>query len=119
MTGWFTSAIAAGTEFRFSRKQGKFVKEFMVDNKAGNNTAGSINFSPDPQQKYLYVADMMNSVVWILNRNDGSVAGKIGHAGHRPGQFHGLHLATADSQGNIYTGEVTTGERIQKFVPAR
>jgi DNA-binding beta-propeller fold protein YncE len=100
-------------------KQGKFVKEFPVANNSGNNTAGSINFSPDPQQKYLYVADMMNSVVWILNRNDGSVAGRIGHAGHLPGQFHSLHVATADSQGNIYTGEVTTGERIQKFVPVK
>ena len=74
---------------------------------------------PDPQQKYLYVADMMNSVVWIFNRNDGTVAGRIGHAGHLPGQFHSLHVATADSHGNIYTGEVTTGERIQKFVPVK
>jgi len=47
------------------------------------------------------------------------VAGRIGHAGHLPGQFHSLHVATADSQGNVYTGEVTTGERIQKFVPAK
>jgi 6-phosphogluconolactonase (cycloisomerase 2 family) len=108
-----------GDRIQVFTKQGKFVKEFPVANNSGNNTAGSINFSPDPQQKYLYVADMMNSVVWILNRNDGSVAGRIGHAGHLPGQFHSLHVATADSQGNIYTGEVTTGERIQKFVAAK
>jgi len=108
-----------GDRIQVFTKQGKFVKEFPVANNSGNNTAGSINFSPDPQQKYLYVADMMNSVVWILNRQDGTVAGRIGHAGHLPGQFHSLHVATADSQGNIYTGEVTTGERIQKFVPVK
>jgi hypothetical protein len=108
-----------GDRIQVFTKQGKYLKEFFVANNSGNNTAGSINFSPDPQQKYLYVADMMNSVVWILNRNDGSVAGRFGHAGHLPGQFHTLHVATADSHGNIYTGEVTTGERIQKFVPVK
>ena len=30
---------------------------------------------------------MMDSVVWILNRNDGSVAGKFGHAGHCRASF--------------------------------
>ena len=108
-----------GDRIQVFTKQGKFLKEFLVANNSGNNTVGSINFSPDPQQKYLFVADMMNSVVWILNRNDGTVAGRIGHAGHLPGQFHSLHVATTDSLGNLYTGEVTTGERIQKFVPVK
>src|SRR6266478_556848 len=95
------------------------VKEFPVANNSGSGTVGSISFSPDPQQKYIYVPDMMDSVVWILNRSDGAVAGRIGHSGHGPGQFHGLHVATMDSQGNLYTGEVTTGKRIQKFVPIK
>jgi hypothetical protein len=108
-----------GDRIQVFTKQGKFLKEFPVANNSGSNTVGSISFSPDPQQKYLFVADMMDSAVWILNRNDGTVAGKIGHAGHLPGQFHALHLATVDSQGNLYTGEVSTGERIQKFVPVK
>ena len=61
----------------------------------------------------------MDSKVYILNRNDGSVAGWFGHLGHEPGDFRTLHVATADSHGNIYTGEVTTGERIQKFAPVK
>jgi hypothetical protein len=108
-----------GDRIQAFTKQGKFLKEFPVANNSGNNTAGSLNFSSDPQQKYLFVADMMNSVVWILNRNDGAVVGRIGHAGHEPGQFHSLHVATMDSQGNLYPGEVTTGARIQKFVPIK
>ena len=35
------------------------------------------------------------------------------------GQFHFIDGVAADSKGNIYTGEVETGKRIQKFVPVR
>ena len=34
------------------------------------------------------------------------------------GQFYGLHMIAVDSRGNIYTGEVFTGQRVQRFVPA-
>jgi sugar lactone lactonase YvrE len=34
------------------------------------------------------------------------------------GQFHFIDGVAADSKGNIYTGEVETGKRVQKFVPA-
>jgi len=84
---------------------------------ADKGSVGSIDFSPDPQQKYLFVSDIMNNVVWILNRNDGSVAGRFGGMGHSGGLFHWLNVATMDSRGNVYTGEVETGKRVQKFVP--
>jgi hypothetical protein len=35
------------------------------------------------------------------------------------GQFHFVHVATMDSKGNLYTGEVDSGKRVQKFVPVR
>jgi hypothetical protein len=53
----------------------------------------------------------------MLSRDNGAVVGKIGHAGHAGGQFHYLHVATMDSHGNLYTGEVESGKRVQKFVP--
>ena len=34
------------------------------------------------------------------------------------GQFFGLHMIAVDSGGSIYTGEVFTGQRVQRFVPA-
>lgn len=108
-----------GDRIQVFTKQGKFLKEFPVANNSGSGTAGSLNFSPDPQQKYIFISDMMNSVVWILNRSDGAVVGRVGHSGHEPGEFHTLHVSTMDSQGNLYTGEVTTGSRIQKFVPIK
>ena len=107
-----------GDRIQVFTKQGKFVKEyFIANNTLERGSVGSIDFSPDPQQKYLFVSDIMNNVVWVVNRNDGSIAGKIGGFGHSGGLFHWLHVATMDSRGNLYTGEVDTGKRVQKFVP--
>ena len=43
--------------------------------------------------------------------------GQFGWAGREAGEFHWIHVAQADAQGNIYTTEVDTGRRVQKFVP--
>ena len=108
-----------GDRIQVFTKQGKFVKEFFVANQTlERGSVGSISFSPDAQQKYIFVADIMNNVVWMLNRETGAVVNKIGHAGRAGGQFHWLHIAAMDSHGNLYTGEVETGKRVQKFVPA-
>jgi sugar lactone lactonase YvrE len=32
------------------------------------------------------------------------------------GQFHWIDAIAMDSKGNIYTGEVDTGKRVQKFI---
>lgn len=107
-----------GDRIQVFTKQGKFIKEFFVANQTlERGSAGSISFSPDPQQKYMFVADIMNNVIWMLNRDNGAVVEKIGHAGRNGGQFHWLHIAAMDSHGNLYTGEVETGKRVQKFVP--
>jgi hypothetical protein len=42
----------------------------------------------------------------------------MGSMGDNGGQWYGLHMIAVDSQGNIYTGEVQNGERVQRFVPA-
>ena len=31
----------------------------------------------------------------------------------------GLHMIATDSKGNIYTGEVWNGERVQRFEPVK
>jgi len=51
-----------------------------------------------------------------LRRSDGVVAGKIGRGGQNPGEFHRVHSLGSDSHGNLYTGELNPGERVQKFV---
>jgi hypothetical protein len=42
----------------------------------------------------------------------------MGRMGENGGQFFGLHMLAVDSAGNVYTGEVFQGERVQRFVPA-
>ena len=101
-------------------KDGKFVKEFFVRKETlGNGSTWTVNFSSDPQQRYLLVGDGRNNVIWMVNRNDGTVAGSLGHNGRNAGQFHWVHQVVLDSQGNMYTGEVDTGKRIQKFILQR
>ena len=92
------------------------MKEFILRPATlGNGSAYDLAFSHDAGQKYLLVADGENNVIWTLLRSDGSVAGTTGHAGRNAGQFHHVHAIVSDSKGNLYTGEVETGRRIQKF----
>ena len=49
---------------------------------------------------------------------EGKVVAKIGHHGHQGGMFHFVHVAFMDSKGNLYTGEVANGRRVQKFSPS-
>jgi sugar lactone lactonase YvrE len=51
----------------------------------------------------------------VLKRDDGSVVGSFGRIGRNAGQFHWIHAMAVDAKGNVYTAEVDTGKRIQKF----
>ena len=79
-------------------------------------TAVSISFSSDKAQSCLYVGDNSNMTIYILNRSNLQELGRLGRSGRMPGEFHWLHQVSVDSKGNIYTAEVDTGKRIQKFI---
>jgi hypothetical protein len=105
-------------------KQGKYLKEFVLAPYTGDasslgdgGSTGGVAFSPDPGQEFLYISDITNNHIWFLNRDDGKVVGQLGSMGQNGGQFFGLHMIAVDSKGNIYTGEVFNGERVQRFVP--
>jgi DNA-binding beta-propeller fold protein YncE len=101
-------------------KQGKFVKEFSVRPETlGNGSAWDLAFSRDKGQSFLLVADGEDNVIWTLQRSDGKILGSTGHNGRNAGQFHWIHQIAADSAGTLYTGEVDTGKRIQRFVIAK
>lgn len=98
-------------------KQGKFLKEFFVAKQSlGEGTTMTIAFSPDVHQKYMYVGDGTNNVVWVLDRQTGKVLSSFGHRGHNAGQFDYLDSIAIDSRGDLYTGEVKYNNRLQKFV---
>jgi hypothetical protein len=107
-----------GNRIQVFTKAGEFVDEFFVAPwTRDRGSAGSITFSLPPEQRYLFVTDIMNNVVWMLDRASGETVGEVGFMGHGGGGFHWVHVAASDSHGNLYTGEVDSGKRIQKFVP--
>ncbi len=101
-------------------KDGKFLREFTLAPQTGEGgSTGGVAFSPDRRQQFLFISDLTNNHIWFLNRGDGKVLGQMGSMGENGGQFFGLHMIAVDSKGNIYTGEVFNGERVQRFVPVR
>lgn len=98
------------------RKDGTFVKEWFYDKTTlGNGSVWDLAIWPDPQQTYLLSADGENNEIRIIRREDGAVVGSFGRSGRNAGQFHWVHAMAVDAKGNVYTGEVDTGKRIQKF----
>lgn len=101
------------------KKDGSFVTEWFYDK--ATLAAGSVwdlNFWPDANQTWLFNIDGENNLLRILRRSDGAVVGGFGRSGRYAGQFHWVHSIAVDSKGNIYTGEVDNGKRVQKFKPA-
>lgn len=96
---------------------GSFKKEVFVERKTRLlGTAFSIAFSPDPGQQFLYLADAGNGKIHVFDRASMTELSSIGRIGHYAGQFVFLHNVAVDSKGNLYTAEVGTGRRAQKFV---
>jgi len=98
------------------RKDGTFVKEFFVaKEKLQQGSVWDLDFWPDAKQTFLMNADGANNEVRTLLRENGEVVGSFGRNGRNAGEFHWVHNLAVDSKGNIYTTEVDTGKRAQKF----
>jgi hypothetical protein len=109
-----------GNRIQVLTQQGGFRTEFfLATNTLERGSAGGVAFSSDPEQRYLLIPDIQNNTIHILNREDGVEVGRVGSPGNNGGQFHGLHMLDVDSQGNLYTGEVQAGERVQRFLLVR
>jgi DNA-binding beta-propeller fold protein YncE len=101
-------------------KMGSFKRNIWLQRGTGylsglDGSAWGIAFSPDAAQKYMYVADGSNEVIWILDHATGQILSGFGLPGHMAGNFTYLHTIAVDSKGNLYTGEVINGRRVQKF----
>jgi hypothetical protein len=93
-----------------------FVGEIHIAPHTASGTAGTAALSTDPGQTCLYVGDLANGTFYVINRENLEELDRIGRSGRQIGEFHWLHALTVDSQGNVYTGEVDTGQRVQKFL---
>lgn len=82
-------------------------------------TASRTAFSPDKEQRFLYVVDRIRQQIAILERKSLQMVGYVGDGvGSASGSFYILHDVTADSKGNLYTAEVNNdgNRRAQKFI---
>lgn len=104
---------------------GKYVNQVFIGREChapdcGNGTtAAGLAFSPDPEQRFLFVANRSQAQIMMFNRKTLEFLDSFGSWGSEPGQFGTLHHLSVDSKGNLYTAEVTplkpVNRRVQKF----
>ena len=71
---------------------------------------------PETDPDYLVFIDGTNNKLNVVRRSDGKVVHSYGRTGHYAGEFIYGHAIAIDHQGNVYTGEVAGGQRVQKWL---
>jgi hypothetical protein len=61
------------------------------------------------------IRDGMNGEARIVDHAAKEMLGRFGRPGRQVGMFTALHNIAVDRQDNIFTFEVNTGRRVQKF----
>lgn len=100
------------------RLDGTFVKETFVARTTlqAEGTVHGFALSPDDAQRLLYVVDGSNKAVRVLDRQTLEIVANVGgHAGHNAREFFHIHSAAVDSKGNLFIGEVNTGQRYYRY----
>jgi len=82
-------------------------------------TAWWAEFSPDREQRHLYVMNGRNEQVHILDHASGDILSSFGRPGHQLGSFTHGHSLAVDSRGDIYVAETNWGRRVHKFRPVQ
>ncbi len=109
-----------GDRIQIFDKMGTFLRNIWI--RTGTDTlpdprgtAWSVEFSPDEEQRYLYVMNGRNEQVHVLDHASGEILSTFGRPGHQAGHFTHGHTIAVDSQSNLYIAETNFGRRVQKF----
>ncbi|HKC58190.1 MAG TPA: hypothetical protein VKC35_18790 [Vicinamibacterales bacterium] len=97
---------------------GTFVKEVFVARNTlqQEGTVYNFVFSPDKEQRFLYVMDGSNKAIRVYDRKSMELLTSIGgHAGHNAREFFHPHSFAVDSKGNLFIGEVNDGMRYYRY----
>jgi len=94
---------------------GFVTEKFIRADTLGPGSVWDLAMSPDEAQSCLHQADGTNQQVYTLHRPTLEILASFGGSGRAAGLFHWIHDIAADSQGNLYTTEVDTGMRAQRF----
>jgi len=98
-------------------KSGKFVKEHRIEPETlQNGSVWDLVLSEDKAQRYIFVADGANNQILVIERESAKVLSRFSRPGRMAGELKWVHNMAIDSKGNLYTAEVGTGRRAQKFV---
>lgn len=99
-------------------KDGTYLSEsILAPMTYGPGSTWGLEFDPlDTEQQFIYLPDGTNNKIWTLDRETLEPVYSWGMGGRQPGQFDWVHYMDFDSQGNLFTGEVQTGHRVQKFI---
>jgi DNA-binding beta-propeller fold protein YncE len=106
----------ANNRYQVFEKDGTFVEEAFFD--PGTLLSGSVSdlaLSEDAAQRFIYIVDGTNNELGVVDRGSAVTLARVGRPGRYAGQFHVVHNIAIDSGGNLYTTEVNTGQRVQKF----
>jgi hypothetical protein len=102
--------------YQVFQKDGTFVSEsFFEKNTLLSGSVSDLVLSNDPAQAFIYMVDGVNNELRITERKGGRILARVGRPGRMAGQFHVVHDIAIDRGGNLYTTEVNTGQRVQKF----
>ncbi len=114
--GFVYVADRTNNRLQVFEKDGTFVREAFVRRETlGSGSVSGVTLSVDAEQRWIFVPDGTNNVVWILHRESLTIADHFGRLGKYAGQFYRLHNLAIDSRGNLYSTEVNVGQRVQKF----
>lgn len=97
------------------KEDGTYVSQFVFLPKTGSaGSAWAVTTSPkDPD--YGVLADGVNNQLSVFRLKDGTVVSTAGRSGRNAGDLHWVHALAIDSTGDLYTGEVETAKRVQKW----
>jgi Lactonase, 7-bladed beta-propeller len=105
---------------------GKYVTQTFLNGGGPSNPSG-LAFSADPEQRFMYVAENETDHLVVVERKTLEVLYQFGKKsaipGSRtqvtvtaPGEFQGIHYLAVDSKGNLYTSDVDSGNRVQRWM---
>ena len=88
--GLMYAADRNANRIHVTTKDGKFVKEFILAPMTGvGGATGGVAFSPDKQQKYLFISDLTNNHIWFLNRETARSSARWAPWARAEGSFTG------------------------------
>jgi hypothetical protein len=105
---------------------GEYVNQLFINGSGPSNPSG-LAFSRDPEQRFMYVAENETDHIVVVERKTLEVLYQFGKKsavpGSRtsvtaisPGEFQGVHYLAVDSQDNLYTSSVDSGNRVQRWI---